>query len=169
MNVFITLSGRNINPKLVILARGEVSSTEAKLKQAGADHVVLPAAIGGLRLAHMIVRPSASHLLDTMENATMINDDLEQLGVRLSEIHIEENSEFVGKSLGELEIEGEGAYLIIAVYRADGTIVKKPAKDCECKVKDTVIVIGNSDSLPRFTLQHTAAQEVLLGGTDEED
>jgi len=163
MNVFITLSGRTLNKDLHIYARGEVHSTEAKLVQAGADHVVLPAAIGGLRLAHMIVRPSASHLLETIEGSIMINDDLEQLGVRLSEIHIEEGSEFVGKSLGELEIMGEGAFLIVAIYRADGSVVKKPTCDCACQAGDTVIVIGNSDRIPHFTLSETPAREMMLG------
>ncbi|PCJ63565.1 MAG: potassium channel protein [Candidatus Hydrogenedentota bacterium] len=171
MNVFITLSGRNLNKSLSIYARGEVYSTEAKLEQAGADHVVLPAAIGGLRLAHMIVRPSASHLLETIESSNMINDDLEQLGVRLSEIHIKEGSEFVGKTLGELEIMGEGGFLIVAIYRHDGSVVKKPTCDCTCQAGDTVIVIGNNDRLPRFTLNETPAQKIVLGGglADEEE
>lgn len=91
-----------------------------KLIQAGANHVVLPAAIGGLRMAHMIVRPSASRLIDTLENAMAINDDLDQLGVCLSEITIEPGSAFAGKTIGEVEVEGEGAFLIVAIRRTDG-------------------------------------------------
>ena len=45
-NVFITLTSRELNPKLHIIARGELPSTRKKLLQAGADRVVLPAAIG---------------------------------------------------------------------------------------------------------------------------
>ena len=43
-NVFITLTSRNLNPELMIIARGEFLTTEKKLIQAGADRVVLPAA-----------------------------------------------------------------------------------------------------------------------------
>jgi hypothetical protein len=39
LNVFITLSARALNPHLSIIARGELSSTESKLLQAGADKV----------------------------------------------------------------------------------------------------------------------------------
>ena len=55
LNVFITLTARNLNRNLRIIARGEQPSTEKKLLQAGANEVVLPAAIGGSRIAHFSV------------------------------------------------------------------------------------------------------------------
>ncbi len=45
-NVFLTLTARNMNRNLRIIARGELPPTEKKLRQAGADDVVLPAVIG---------------------------------------------------------------------------------------------------------------------------
>ncbi len=45
-SVFITLTVRNLNRDLQIIARGEQPSTQKKLVQAGADRVVLPATIG---------------------------------------------------------------------------------------------------------------------------
>ena len=50
-NVFVTLPARNLAPTLRILARGEQVATEKKRRQAGADQVVLPAVIGGRRMA----------------------------------------------------------------------------------------------------------------------
>ena len=47
-NVFITLTARQMCPKLVIVSRAEGPSTPKKLKQAGADHIVMPAAIGAI-------------------------------------------------------------------------------------------------------------------------
>lgn len=41
-NVFITLSARNLNPGLEIIARGELPSTEGKLIHAGADKWCCP-------------------------------------------------------------------------------------------------------------------------------
>jgi voltage-gated potassium channel len=160
MNVFIALSGRNLNPDLYILARGEVPATEAKLIQAGANHVVLPAAIGGLRMAHMIVRPSASRLIDTLENAMAINDDLDQLGVCLSEITIEPGSIFGGKTIGEVEVEGEGAFLIVAIRRADGSVTRQPGGDTVVHANDTVILIGHGEGVTKLTLAKTPAREI---------
>ncbi|MBM4201886.1 MAG: potassium channel family protein, partial [Gammaproteobacteria bacterium] len=58
-NLFITLTARGLNSELVILARGDVPSTEKKLRQAGADHVILPATISGMQMANLITQPSA--------------------------------------------------------------------------------------------------------------
>ena len=58
LNVFIALTasemlqGREPRPK--IIARGERPSVETKLLHAGADHVIMPARLGGQRIAALI-------------------------------------------------------------------------------------------------------------------
>ncbi len=54
VNVFITLTARDLNPEMDIIARAESPTTEHKLRRSGANHVVLPAAIGALRMAEII-------------------------------------------------------------------------------------------------------------------
>ncbi len=54
VNVFITLTARDLNANLEIIARAECPTTERKLLRSGADHVVMPAAIGALRMAQII-------------------------------------------------------------------------------------------------------------------
>ena len=53
-NVFITLTARQMCSTLVIIARAEGPSTTKKLRQAGADHVVMPAAIGAHRIVSLL-------------------------------------------------------------------------------------------------------------------
>jgi len=163
-NVFITLSARSLNPRLRILSRGELPSTEGKLKKAGANHVVLPATIGGLRLAHMIVRPTAEHLIDTLENASMINDDLELLGVKLAEIEILPGSGLEDTTVGALEIQGEGAYLIVGLRRKGGEVLRKPSASQKVCCGDIVIVIGHGEMNPRFSALTSPAREIALQG-----
>jgi len=50
-NLYLTLSGRTLNPALFIVARARDESSDAKLRRAGADRVVNPQAIGGARIA----------------------------------------------------------------------------------------------------------------------
>lgn len=54
INVFITLTGRDLNPDLEIISRAEDPRTERKLRRSGANHVILPASIGALRMAEII-------------------------------------------------------------------------------------------------------------------
>ncbi len=58
MNVFITLTARQLRPNLFIVARGEEHGVEPKLMQAGANRVVLPSRIGAERISHLVTRPA---------------------------------------------------------------------------------------------------------------
>ena len=50
-----------LNPKLRIVTRGIDSGMAERLERAGANAVVNPGAIGGLRLVLELVRPSVSY------------------------------------------------------------------------------------------------------------
>lgn len=54
-NLFVALTARSINPSLSIVARVNESSTEPKLRRAGADHIVNPHEIGGSRMAALVL------------------------------------------------------------------------------------------------------------------
>ena len=58
-NVFVTITARELNPEITIIARGENPSTEKKLLGCGADKVVLPTAIGAAKVVQLIIRPTA--------------------------------------------------------------------------------------------------------------
>jgi hypothetical protein len=62
-NVFVTSTALGINRSVRVIARAQDPSSGAKLTRSGADHVVLPAAIGADRIANLIIRPSAEELL----------------------------------------------------------------------------------------------------------
>ena len=53
-NVFITLTARDLNQAIHVIARAECPSTERKLLRSGADRVVMPAAIGAIRIAQLV-------------------------------------------------------------------------------------------------------------------
>jgi len=76
INVFITLTARDLNEEIHIVARAECPSTERKLLRSGANRVVMPAAIGAVRIAQMVgdLNPNspASQAID--ENALAIDE-----------------------------------------------------------------------------------------------
>ena len=53
INVFITLTARELNESIRIIARAETPGTERKLLRSGATNVVIPAAIGALQIAQL--------------------------------------------------------------------------------------------------------------------
>ncbi|MEI6715901.1 MAG: potassium channel family protein [Verrucomicrobiota bacterium] len=144
-NVFITLSARNLNPEIQIIARGEVPSTERKLLQAGANRVVLPAHIGADRIAHLIIHPNARELLGERDKSRIdFEHHLTDLGLDISEIEINANSPWLNRSVGEVQKESAGQLLSIAIRRQDGSTEMKPAATSILNVGDALVVMKRS-------------------------
>ena len=142
-NVFITLSARNINKDIQIIARGEVPSTERKLIQAGANRVVLPAHISGDRIAHLILHPNARELLGGRTRSRLaFEHHLTELGVDMEEIEIGHASPWVQRCLGDFEREAsEHRQLAIAILRASGEVALNPAAETLLQAGDAVVVM----------------------------
>ncbi|NQU25163.1 MAG: NAD-binding protein [Candidatus Nealsonbacteria bacterium] len=142
-NVFITLTGRNINPKLMIIARGELPSTEKKLIQAGADRVVLPAAAGALRMAAMITRPAAIELIEVVSGRQLA-------GVEVDELTIPEGSPLAGTTISEVQARSRHGVLVVAFRGPDGTLEFNPGSDGIFQAGAGVIVMGRTEDIDRF-------------------
>ncbi len=60
-NVFLTLTAKELNPKIAVATRAYSEDAVAKLHRAGADVIVMPEIIGGLELAKEILDLEESH------------------------------------------------------------------------------------------------------------
>lgn len=163
-NVFITLTARSLNPDLIILARGEFPSTEKKLKQAGADHVVLPAAIGALRIAHMITHPAAIDFLDRNDDRSNLDELLAQISVQLDEFVIPPNSSLIGTSLGDLLVRGKRNFIIVALRRADGQTITNPSDTTALTTGDTLILMGHEGDIPQIAQHYALKRQMQYRG-----
>ncbi|MDX2245004.1 MAG: potassium channel protein [Leptolyngbyaceae cyanobacterium bins.302] len=163
-NVFITLTARSLNPQLMILARGEYPSTEKKLLQAGADRVVSPAAIGALRMSHMITHPASVDFLDQSNGRETLNELLSQINVQLDELVIPSNSDLVGSSIGTLEVRGKGSFIIVALRRAEGETIVHPSQEIFLHEGDTLIVMGHRGDIPKFAKHHALKRQMQYRG-----
>jgi voltage-gated potassium channel len=159
-NLFITLTARELNKDLLILARGEIPSTEKKLKLAGADHVILPAAVSGSRIANLITRPTTIDFLGQEEGQSYLNDLLMQIEVQIDELTVSEASPLIGKTVRELEIRGKGAFIIIALRRKDGELISHPHPSFLLNSQDTLIVLGHQEDLPQFARYYRLSRAV---------
>ena len=140
-NVFLTLSIRNHNPDITIVARGEDPRTEKKLLQAGADQVVMPAVIGAERIADLIVRPEASDLLRCVGHESGFNAELD-------EFTISEESPANGMTVRESE--GEHELMIIAIKRNGEETIFNPKDDERLQVGDVIVLMGPEAQIEEF-------------------
>jgi len=159
LNVFITLTARNLNRNLLIIARGEQPSTEKKLLQAGANEVVLPAAIGGSRIAHLITRPATMKFLG--DSRGIVGEELKRLGVEIDELRLHRHTFLVGKKVQELQDLAEGNLLVLAIQRADGTILQNGFLEESLCEGDAVIIVGRTHALPPILRTEMEKEELL--------
>ena len=142
-NVFITLTSRNLNPNIQIIARAEHRSTEKKLRQAGADRVVMPALVGARRMVRLITRPSTADLMELVTEKNFLDYELD-------EIAVPEDSKLVEVTVRETEAHRRHRLLVVAVRERDGNMVLNPDADYTFKAGDVVIIMGRTEDIARF-------------------
>lgn len=112
-NLVISLTAKQLNPNIRVVARCHDLKNIDKLKKVGADAVVSPTFIGGLRMASEMVRPTVVSFLDIM-----LRDKKKNL--RVEEIPVPEL--FAGKAIADLQLKKYPNTLLLAVRTKDDWI-----------------------------------------------
>ncbi|MFP4107125.1 MAG: potassium channel family protein [Phycisphaerae bacterium] len=132
-NVFVTLSARQLNSKVKIIARAKFAGTQDKLRKAGASRVVCPQTIGATRIADVVLRPA---LVDFVE---MTHQGVE---LEMDQLEIPEGSWMEGRSLAELALPKRVHATVVAMRRADGRALYSISPDMKLQAGDTLILVG---------------------------
>jgi len=139
-NLMVVVTAKGLNPQLTIVAKAVNEESARKLRQVGADRVVMPDFIGGLRMASEMLRPSVVNFLDTMLRS-------KESTVRIEEIQISADSALNGKTMadsGVLDMEG---VTVVALSDGKGSYSFNPPRDRVLGVQDTIIAMGIVDRI----------------------
>ena len=139
-NLYVVLSARGLNPGLRIVARASEEGAESKLIRAGADNVVSPYFIGGLRIAHTLLKPA---VVDFIEFATKSGN----IDLQLEEITIQDGSSLVGNSLDHCGIGRDLGIIIVAIKGRNGEMKFNPTFRTIIEAGDTMIALGETSKL----------------------
>ncbi|NTU59822.1 MAG: potassium channel protein [Deltaproteobacteria bacterium] len=142
-NLFVTLTARDLNPKLFIIARYEEPRSEMKLLRAGADKVISPYIIGGTRMAMAVLKPA---VIDFIELATQT----ESLGLQMEEVLLAGGSRLIGVPLASTEIRSKLDTIIVAIKRKGGHMEFNPSASSTLEEGDKLIAIGEREQLGRL-------------------
>lgn len=136
-NILVVLTARRLNANLRIVAAAEEPETEEKLRTAGADAVVSPSRIGGLRMASELVRPTVVSFLDTM-----LRDQRSSL--RVEEVVVPREAA-PGRTLRSLKVDELPGAMLLAVRRGpDEGFEFKPDLDLEIEAGMTLVVMSDA-------------------------
>jgi voltage-gated potassium channel len=137
-NVYVTLSARVLNPSLNIVARASFHDTEKKLIMAGANRVISPYFISGVRMAALATRPVACDFLDLVTHGG-------QVDFSLFEITIPGSSILIGRTISDADITNKSGVLVLAVRKTDGSFELQPQTTSKIEKNDVLIVIGTQE------------------------
>jgi voltage-gated potassium channel len=108
-----TVTARQLAPGIRVIARAGQERSVTRLRKAGADGVVSPALIGGMRMASELVRPSVVNFLDMMLRDTNKN-------LRIEEVPVPAHSPYAGRTLADLQSQVPVAGLVLAIHDPEG-------------------------------------------------
>ncbi len=138
-NLFVVITARGINPALRIVAKSLDTDADEKFRRSGADAVVSPHFIGGLRLASEAARPAVVSFLDNM----LRHPDA---GLRIEEVAVGP----AARTVAEAASSG-GQLLVLALKARGGTdYVFNPPPATALAEKDVLVVMGRADEVQRL-------------------
>jgi len=138
-NLYIVLSARVLKADLYIVSRAVDDSSIPKLERAGANRAISPYAIGGRRLAHLILSPEVVDFFDTV-----IRRDEESLN--LEGIKVPHGAEVIGKTLASLEVLEKTGASILVILR-DKNVLPNPDPETVLRGGDQLLALGTAEEL----------------------
>ena len=142
-NLYLTMTARQINPALYIVSRVAEEGVEKKFLRAGSNQVVNPYHIGGLKMAHAILRPVVVDFLDLTEKE-------QGMGVRMEGIQAMSGSAVINKTLGEAHIREKLGINIVALKRSGGEIETNLSGDTRIVAGDVLVAVGSEEALHKL-------------------
>lgn len=140
-NVLTVLTARELNPRLLIIARAGSESLESKLLRAGADRVVTPSSIGGHRLALALLRPAVHDFFGRIFTVSAEPD------VDVGQILISGGSPFAGQTIEGCDLRRIRNVSILAIRRLDGSFDLNPGAQRIIEPEETLILIGPAEAV----------------------
>lgn len=153
-NLVVTLTARQLNPAIRIVTRTVEVEGEPKLRKVGADAVVSPNFIGGLRMASELIRPTVVSFLDVM-----LRD--RERNLRIDEIRIPEGSHSIGVPLNALGLDRIPGALLLAEREADGSWHYNPPRNEKVRAGMVLIFLG-SPSDARALCEHLGGEMISM-------
>jgi voltage-gated potassium channel len=141
-NLYIVVSARALNQKLYIVSRARDEFSIPKIIRAGANRAISPYAIGGRRLAHLILSPTCVDFFDNVMKKGEERFSLESITVGAS-------SPLRGKSISSLTLLQKTGANVLVLAR-ENEIIPNPDSNTVVQVGDQLLALGTVEQLDRL-------------------
>jgi len=144
-NLFVVLSGRQMNKNIKIVSRASNDTTANKMKLAGADRVIMPEVIGGEFMASLVVTPDLVEFLNALS--------MEDVGhkTNLEEIMFQDlPEEYRGKSIATLDLRRKTGCTIIGYKTPENKYIINPPANTKLEKGSGIIVLGQPEQIEKL-------------------
>jgi len=139
-NLFVTLTARQLNPHLYIVARANRSENVSRIQKAGADKVAMPNQIGGFHMATMLIRPGVLDFFEVLSRKSSSE-------LQVEELLVAKGSKLVGAKLTQVvQTMGDGV-AVLALNSAEGKSKVNPSGQEILYAGDKLIMMGTRQQL----------------------
>jgi voltage-gated potassium channel len=142
-NVFITLSARNLCPAIRIVALADQESSSRKLRQAGANEVVMGHQMVAEYMSRLVTRPTAAQFF-----SSLTRPEFNEL--MLDELSIPKGSPLENRTIAQLRIRDQHELLVVAVKGTDDSLDFNPAGDRVFQSGETILLMGKQEDVNAF-------------------
>lgn len=149
-NLVVCLTAKQLNPKIRVVVSCQELRNADKMRKAGADSVVSPTYIGGLRMASEMIRPTVVSFLDTMMSR-------KEEPLRVEEVVVPEG--LAPRSVADLGLGRFRRSLLLAVKSKTGWSYN-PARDAVVSPGEALVIM----TTPEERQQLEAALQALVTG-----
>jgi voltage-gated potassium channel len=140
-NLFVTLSGRQLNPKLRIITRVDDEAAVQKALRVGASAVLNPYGISGQRVAQGLLQPVSATLVDRTIGRNSSDLDMEDVPVGPSSLN---------GSVRDLRISERFRVLVVVVQKKGGEFQPGFEPSLVLEPGDIAVVAGQPADIRAF-------------------
>jgi len=145
INLFITLSVRNLNKDIKIISTSSIKGDNEALLLAGANKIINPYEIGALRIFRLLNKP---FMLDLLDSILFSKSDIE-----IAEITIQKDSTLDGVYLDDLKLIQKENIIILGIQDkeiSDKFIFLSTGINHKIDHGDVLVLLGYLDDLKKF-------------------
>jgi voltage-gated potassium channel len=140
-NLYLTVAARQANPGARIVARCAEMSHVDKIRRSGADAVVSPNFIGGMRLVSELLRPAVVRFLDDM-----LRDG--RAAYRIEEVNLGHRARELGATLRDARVRERFGMTVLAMRGEDDAVwTYNPDASEKLSPGMTLVVLGSSEQV----------------------
>jgi len=146
-NISIIVTARLLRPErdFEIIGVAKTYETALKLRELGANHVIVPDHIVAGRIAALIFHPHTFVVANILEKIAFG----EESEIDLAEFEVKENSPLEGKTLVDLDLRRRFGVTVVAIRRADGRLDLNLKGDTQIYGGDVLILLGKPENLDK--------------------